>query len=111
VDAAFSKKHCRFPIKSGKRKVGEIAVQTITQRQATSLRQSAEWGMRGDEGSFPRLKDKLLFSQRMEDRKVFLYLIPMLLNFQTHRIGLNKLQSTFYPIFNDYKDHVLDRLL
>lgn len=88
MDAAFSKKHCRFPIKSGKRKVGEIAVQTITQRQATSLRQSAEWGMRGVEGSFPRLKDKLLFSQRMEDRKVFLYLIPMLLNFQTHRIGL-----------------------
>jgi hypothetical protein len=33
----------------------------MTHRQATSLRQSAEWGMRAIEGSFPRLKDKLFY--------------------------------------------------
>jgi hypothetical protein len=81
VDSAFSKRRCPFMIKSGKRKPGETAGQTIIQQQATSLRQCAEWGMRAIQGSYPRLKDKLLFSESIENRKVFLNLITMLLNF------------------------------
>jgi hypothetical protein len=81
VDSAFLKKRCPFLIKSGKRKPGETMLQTPIRRQATSLRQSAEWGMRAIQGSFPHLKDKLFFSQTIANRNVFLHLIPMLLNF------------------------------
>ncbi len=46
VDAAFSKKHCPFMIKSGKCKPGKLPMQSTICRQAPSLRQLAEWGMR-----------------------------------------------------------------
>jgi hypothetical protein len=110
VDSAFSKKHCPFMIKSGKRKPGETARRTVTRQQATSLRQCAEWGMRAIQGSFPRLKDKLLFSESLENRKVFLNLITMLLNFRTHRIGFNQLMSTYYPRFEAVGDDAIDYL-
>jgi hypothetical protein len=38
--------------------------------------------MRAIQGSYPRLKDKLLFSESIENRKVFLNLITMLLQYQ-----------------------------
>ena len=110
VDSAFSKKRCPFLIKSGKRKPGETLLQTTIRRQATSLRQSAEWGMRAIQGSFPRLKDKILFSQTIADRNVFLHLIPMLLNFRTRRLGLSQIMSTFYPVFHAVGDNVLENL-
>jgi hypothetical protein len=73
IDSALSKKRCPFLIKSGKMKVGETPAARKLRQQATSLWQSAEWGMRAIQGSFPCLKDKMLFSYR----------IPMLLNFRT----------------------------
>jgi len=39
--------------------------------QATSLQQSAEWGMRAIQGSFPDLNNRLLFSDIMENCEVF----------------------------------------
>jgi len=90
VDSAFSKKRCPFLIKLGKMKVGKSPAQRTIHQQATSLRQSAEWGMRSIQGSFPHLKDKMLFSRDMADRKAFLDMISMLLNFQTHNVGLNQ---------------------
>jgi hypothetical protein len=57
ADSAFFLKRCPFIIKSGKRKVGETRVRAIEHRQATKLRQSAEWGMRAIQGSFPRVKE------------------------------------------------------
>jgi len=74
------------------------------------LRQCAEWGMRAIQGSFPRLKDKLLFSESLENRKVFLNLITMLLNFRTRRIGFNQLMSTYYPRFEVVGDDAIDYL-
>jgi len=94
VDSAFSKKHCPFLIKSGKAKLGETPAVSTLWRQTTSLHQMAEWGIRAIQGSFPRLKDKMLFSERMEDQKAFLYMISMLLNFQTCHVGLNHLANT-----------------
>jgi hypothetical protein len=60
-----------------------MALVTQIREQATFLCQSAEWGMRALHGSFPRLMDKLFYSEDMTDQKVFLFLIPMLYNFQT----------------------------
>ncbi len=81
VDSAFSKKRCPFMIKSGKCKPGKMPMQSTIRRQATSLRQSAEWGMRAIQGSYPRLKDQLLFSEMTENQKVVFHLITMLLSF------------------------------
>jgi hypothetical protein len=64
--------------------------------------------MRAIQGSFPRLKDKLLFSESIKNRKVFLNLITMLLNFRTRRIGFNQLKSTYYPRFEAVGDDAID---
>ncbi len=40
-------------------------------RDATSMRQSAEWGMRAFQSSMPRIKDRMKFEERGE-RKVTL---------------------------------------
>jgi hypothetical protein len=108
VDTAFSKKRCPFLIKSGKMKVGESPAQQTIHQQATSLRKSAEWGMRSIQGSFPRLKNKMLFSQEMADQKAFLHMISMLLNFWTRNGGLNQLTSTYHPSFHLVGDDVLE---
>jgi hypothetical protein len=109
VDAAFSKLRCPYLVKSGQKCVGNIRLLVNQIKvQATSLRQSAEWGMRALQGSFPRLKDRITFSDNIADRKVFLNLFPMLYNFRTHYIGLNQIRSTFYPNFELNGDNVLD---
>ena len=64
--------------------------------------------MRAIQGSFPCLKDKMLFSESMVDRKAFLHMIPMLLNFRTCHVGLNQLASTYYPNFHLVGDDVLN---
>jgi len=67
--------------------------------------------MRAIQGSFPRLKDRMLFSERLEDRKVFLYMISMFLNFRTRHVGLNQLANTYYPNFHLVGENVLDMVL
>jgi hypothetical protein len=64
--------------------------------------------MRAIQDSFPRLKDKMLFSEKMEDCKAFLHMISMLFNFRTRTAGLNQLASTYYPNFHLVGDDVLD---
>jgi len=97
-----------FLIKSGNRKPGETPLQTTIWRQATSFWQSAEWGMRAVQGSFPHCKDKFLLSESNDDRKVFLHMITMLHNFRTRHVGLNQLSSTYYPAFVSISDDALD---
>jgi hypothetical protein len=99
---------CPFLIKSGIEKVGETPTNRTLRIQATPLRQSAEWSMRAIQGSFPGLKDTLLFSEEMTDCKVLLNLIPMLLNFRMWHVGLNQLTAIYYPTFHLVGDDVLE---
>ncbi len=100
----------RFLIKSGKWKICETAIEQTTLRQATSCWQSAEWGIRAVQGSFPWLTDKLLYTDSVEACLVLSHTIAMLLNFRTHCVGLNQLSSTYYPMYNVAGDEVLDIL-
>ncbi|KAG9414525.1 hypothetical protein AC1031_007932 [Aphanomyces cochlioides] len=60
VDSAFSSSHYEFLIKSAQDfEVPRNGNDNSAASQATSLRQSAEWGMRALKGAFPRLKDRL----------------------------------------------------
>ncbi len=111
ADSAFSLKRCPFIIKSGKRKFGEMRARTIQQRQVTKLRQSAEWGTRALQGSVPCVKEQFIFSHAPRDRQLFMHLIPLLINFCTNYVGLNQLQSTFYPDFEHLDDNVLDMFI
>jgi hypothetical protein len=59
-------------------------------------------------GSNLRIKDKLLFSESLDNRKVLLNLITMLINFRTRRIGFNQLMSTYNPRFEAVGDDAID---
>ncbi len=64
VDATFSLKRCPFLIKSGKEPSTNLADAVIIRdAESTSLRQTAEWGMRGLQESFPCLKEKITSSE------------------------------------------------
>jgi len=102
ADSAFSLKRCPFIIKSGKRKVGEMRARTIERIQATTLRQSAEWGMRAIQVSFQCVKERFIFSHDPWDRQLFLHMIPLLFNFRMNYVWFNQLQSTFYPDFEHW---------
>ena len=66
----------------------------LLNRQATSIRQLSEWGMRMIEGSFPRLKDPLKFEEN-GDRQVILRLMVHLYNFQTAQVGINQIMNSY----------------
>jgi len=50
--------------------------------------------MRAFQGSFPRLKERLIYEERGE-RKLFLHLKVVLFNARTRMVGLNQLLHTF----------------
>jgi DDE superfamily endonuclease len=99
VDSAFSKDNRPSLVKSHQNimdRLGNIREHGDRFRDATSVRQMAEWGMRGLQGSFPRLKDRLLYEERGE-RKIILHLIVLLYNFRASTVGINQIQSSFMP--------------
>ena len=83
ADSAFSRLRAPFIIKSSQmvalenNDVGEYAQQIRENQDATSMRQSAEWGMRALQSSFPRLKDRFVYEEQGE-RKVMLRMILLL---------------------------------
>jgi hypothetical protein len=58
-----------------------------------SLRQASEWGMRGLQGSFCRLKDKLTSDK--EKRFLLILSIVLLSNYRTEYVGLNQIANVF----------------
>jgi hypothetical protein len=74
VDSAFRMRNAEYIIKSSQNDlvgVGltfeEQAVDLLRKQQATSMRQSSEWGMRMLQSSFPRLCDK--FRSKMQGER------------------------------------------
>lgn len=98
VDSAFSKSEYPFLIKSSQDAYpfAKCAADIIRAQQATSARQASEWGMRGLQGSFPRIHDPLRFEEK-DERKTILYLLVLLYNFRSRRVGINQILSTFMP--------------
>ena len=93
VDSAFNALDHPFLIKSQQIDPTD-PLGVIVNRQATSVRQLSEWGMRMIKGQFPRLDDKL----RWEDlgyRRIIMNLAVLLYNFQTTKIGINQILNTY----------------
>ena len=93
VDSAFNLANKNYLVKSSQRDP-DNAHGIVLNREATSVRQLSEWGMRMIQGSFPRLKDKLPYEE-FNERKIVQHLMVCLYNFQTHNIGINQILNTF----------------
>jgi hypothetical protein len=61
---------------------------------ATSMWQSAEWGMRAFQSSMPHLKDHMKFETHGEQR-VTLTMMILLYNLQAQAVGINQ-STSFY---------------
>ena len=67
MDSAFASNMYEFIIQSSQNiPVTEGRQAMLLGQQATSCRQAAEWGMRGLQGSFPRLKDRIIYEENGE---------------------------------------------
>jgi len=97
VDSAFGKENRESLLKSYQTNLtdgGRLRQPDAVHRDACSIRQLAEWGMYGFQGSFPRLKDRLAYEERGE-RKLIMQSIILLYNFRASTVGQNQIQSSF----------------
>ena len=101
VDSAFGKVNRPFLIKSSQdylvltmptREGQRLDLQQ--KRQATSMRQSAEWGMRAIQSSFPHLKDTFVYEETGE-RRIVMKVICLLYNLRAHSVGINQIKNVF----------------
>ncbi len=76
-------------------------------RQATSARQTAEWGMRMFQTSFPRVKDRLICKERGE-RRICLKMLVLLYNMRARIVGINQIRNTYMKhLMRNAKEDVL----
>ena len=114
VDSAFRMKNCPYIIKSSQENfVGngdneeEVRLDIRRKRQATSMRQSSEWGMRALQSSFPRLCDRMVFEQRGEQHTALKMMI-YLYNFGARMVGINQIKNFFQPALDMDARNVLN---
>ena len=58
------------------------------------MRQSAEWGMRAFQSSFPRIKDRLSYEEAGE-RKLILRCLILIYNYRANKVGINQIRNTY----------------
>lgn len=109
VDSAFSKGDYPFLIKSAQDHLvnNPSPAELRHLQQATSMRQSAEWGMRAFQSSFPRIKDQMRFEQNGERKKIISSLV-LLFNLRARLVGINQILSTFMPHLRLEGNRLLD---
>lgn len=95
-DSAFSRSNYPFIIKSGKPTVEMNINELNILEEATSMRQSAEWGMRAFQCSFPRVKDRIPFEYKGQ-RKLMMKLLILLYNLRTKKVGINQILNVYMP--------------
>jgi hypothetical protein len=100
VDSAFGNVSREFLIKSCQEliHIKDCAERGIA-HDATSMRQSAEWGMRAFQSSMPRLKDHMKFETCGEWR-VILTMMILLYSLQARAVGINQLTSFYTAPLN-----------
>ena len=72
----------------------EQRVDIQRKRQATSMRQAAEWGMRAIQSSFPRLKDTFVYEDTGE-RRILMKMVCLLYNLCARTVGINQINNVF----------------
>jgi hypothetical protein len=95
VDSAFKLRNNPYLIRTTQT-LAHMRDGILFQRDAVKLCQSAEWGVRLFQASFPRLRDRIRYEERgerLETMRIFVYLY----NFCTNLVGCNQIRSTFAP--------------
>jgi hypothetical protein len=101
VDSVFGKVNNPFLIKSSQ----DYLVSTMPtreeqrldlqrKRQATLMRQAAEWGMRAIQSSFPCLKDTFVYEDTGE-RHILMKMLCLLYNLRARSVGINQIKNVF----------------
>ena len=106
ADSAFaSKTNKPFILKSSQQHpvegadLADYRQQVAIFEEATSMRQSAEWGMRAVQSSFPRLKDRLLYETNGERRIIFKSIF-LLYNLRARKVGINQIKNVYMTCLN-----------
>ena len=114
VDSAFASNNNDYLIRSAEDTTkAKSAHEIVLLNQATSLRQAAEWGMRGVQSSMPRLRDRIKYEAEPSEtgyeteRSIILKIFPMLYNFRLELVGLNQLRNTYCPNWSKYGDYYI----
>ena len=66
-------------------------------RDATSMRQTAEWGMRAIQSSFPRLKDTVKYEE-LGERRTMMKMVLLLYNLRARLVGINQIRNVYMPM-------------
>jgi hypothetical protein len=104
VHSAFSLKNYPYLVKSSQQDPAANNVSNFTRgvrlnREATAMHQSAEWGMRAIQPSFPRLKDRFV-CEEFGERKIILKMMILLYNVRATLVGINQIINTYMPALN-----------
>ena len=103
VDSAFKLKDMNCLVKSSQTDPTEASAMLVN-RDATSVRQLSEWGMRMIQGGFPRIKDCIQYEEE-GDRKIIFMLMIHLYNFKTSNIGINMILNTYMETRESYYEY------
>ena len=93
VDSAFKLPAANYIIKSSQTDP-EDPDKFLINRQATSVRQLSEWGMRMVQGAFCCLKVEILYEEE-GDRLIFLTLMINIYNFQCTNLGIKQILNSY----------------
>jgi len=108
VDSAFGSARYDFLIKSSQVSNGGVE-DYIVNSEATSMRQSAEWGMGLLKTSFPRMRDRLRFDD-LGERKLTFRMCFWLFNYRSNTVSINQIKNVYMPDMNSNADDLLRAL-
>jgi DDE superfamily endonuclease len=110
VDSAFASNPNPYLIRSAQDLTeARDAREMVRFREATSLRQASEWGMRAIQGAFPRLHDKIKLEYNGERSRI-LRLVPLLYNFRLEAVGLNQIRNVYVINWSKDSDYYIREL-
>jgi DDE superfamily endonuclease len=117
VDSAFASANAPYLIRSSEDSTTKARTphEMIQLREATSLRQALEWGMRAIQSSMPRLYDRIQYEAEPEEtgyeteRSIVLKLVPLIYNFRLEFVGLNQLRNTYVPNWSKDCDYYINQ--
>jgi hypothetical protein len=94
IDSAFSLQMADCFVKYSQTDPIDNPEAHMTNRQATSVRQLAEWDMHQLQSKFPRMTDKIKYEEK-GIRQLDLSLMIRLCNHQVVRIGMNQILDSY----------------
>ena len=106
VDLAFQMANRPYLIKSlqdytaGKGATNaEVLASIAIKCQAASMQQSAEWGMRALQSSFPQLTDRMSYKSKGE-RRIAMKMMILIYNLRANLVGINQIKKFYLPNLN-----------